>query len=366
MISSARVFSPSQRKYLVGILQYVSGAIVGLKYKYQLRAANERNSDNVYLDISDFYYGRYFYSFIKFFNIEGVRLDIRLRPKTFYRLSGTEYGNMVLSERLVSIASPVANGRIIGDGDADVILAPYDFLPSRKNSQYNVPMTMHPSMYSRGFWNKPIERTEARATILFIGNSNAELYSELDAGDAFDMISRIRLCELLEQSAVCRRLQPGESVPAMKSGDFIWASSENRIPRDRFRQTLGDVGFFLCAPGVFMPLCHNLIEAMSVGAIPLIQRSYAELLEPPLEHGVNAMVFNGEDDLLPCVNEALHMDPIEITDMKQRVLDYYEQYLTPSAVVSRILAPETKEIRLLTGKKSVDMLVAYKRARKTG
>jgi hypothetical protein len=45
-----------------------------------------------------------------------------------------------------------------------------------------------------------------------------------------------------------------------------------------------------------MPLCHNVIEAMSVGTIPIIQKEYAALY-PNLTDNENAVIFNDLEHL---------------------------------------------------------------------
>lgn len=92
---------------------------------------------------------------------------------------------------------------------------------------------------------------------------------------------------------------------------------------------------------------------MSVGTIPLLQRAYAELLEPTLEHGDTAIVFEGEADFMERVNEALAMTPEDVGAMKERVHSYYETHLTPQAVVAAVLSPDIRRIRLLAGEQSV-------------
>src|SRR3990167_5062911 len=54
--------------------------------------------------------------------------------------------------------------------------------------------------------------------------------------------------------------------------------------------------FFLAPPGVQMPLCHNIIEAIAVGTIPFT--NYYNWFEVPLEDGKNCIAFNDEKELL--------------------------------------------------------------------
>jgi hypothetical protein len=333
------------------------GSLVGLRYRLGPPPAMAAAGPRVTLDLRRFHYSRYFYSFVKCLAIEGVGVDLRFRPQTMHALSRAQYGNMVLAERLVSLVASRGRGPWIGDSPGGVGFGTFDFQVSRDPAVYDVPMAQHPLMYARGLWNRPVETGEPRPAVLFIGNSEPGTYSKIDHDGVFDVIGRIRLRELLAKSGLGRDLAAGDDLAAGTAGRVTLVDSSQRpIPMEDFRQTVAGFGFFLCAPGVFMPLCHNLIEAMSVGTIPLIQRSYAALLEPVLEHGRNAIVFDGEADLVERVGEALAMDPDRIGGMKRRVLDYYDAHLSPRAVAQRILRPDLRQVRMLAGERSVNLL----------
>ena len=43
-----------------------------------------------------------------------------------------------------------------------------------------------------------------------------------------------------------------------------------------------------------MPMCHNIIESMAVGVIPIT--NYPEWFDPDLEHMKNCIVFDDQKD----------------------------------------------------------------------
>jgi hypothetical protein len=332
------------------------GTLSGIRYQ---RGSTPVNSDvpvRVTLDISRYVYARYFFSFVKFLALEGMGVDLRLRPETIYDISRAQYGSRVLSERLVTLTNFSRRGRMIGDRRAEVGFGPYDFEPSRDPAIYDVPMAQHPLMYAKGLWNQPVQAGMPCAAILFVGNYEPGIYTRIESEGLFDVIGRIRLREILCGSGLAREASPADFGKIAEGFVTLVDSARCPVQIEDFRQLVSSFGFFLCAPGAFMPLCHNLIEAMSVGTIPLIQRSYAELLQPALEQGKNAIVFENEEDLTPCVKAALQMSPEEIGSMKRRVLHYYEQNLAPQAVVARVMAPEVRRIRMLAGEFSLAML----------
>jgi hypothetical protein len=66
---------------------------------------------------------------------------------------------------------------------------------------------------------------------------------------------------------------------------------------EELRPTLSHFNFFLACPGFIMPYSHNVVEAMSVGAIPVIQDTYAHMFFPTLKHNINAIIFTDLGDL---------------------------------------------------------------------
>ena len=125
----------------------------------------------------------------------------------------------------------------------------------------------------------------------------------------------------------------------------IMDQSQSRIDQTRWLQTLATSDFFLCPPGFVMPMCHNTVEAMAVGAIPII--NYPEWFDPHLEHRKNCIVFDDKVDLLDKLNEVLQMDGNEIARMRRQVVDYYDNRLTPESFVRRIESSKTDKVVVL-------------------
>jgi len=309
------------------------------------------------IDIQQFCYARYFYSFVKFLDIEGHAVILRARPETVDLINRSQYANTVLSERLVALAKASIGGRwLIADQGGGITLEPYDFIPSEDPSVVDIPMAQHPAMYSHGYWNQQVIPSSPQASILFLGNSSSELYSRITTDGLFDVIDRVRLREVLHRLPACRAAKAGIKCGVQVPGIQMIDSVVSQVAMEDFRQVVSGFGFFLCAPGVFMPLCHNLVEAMSVGTVPIIQKAYADLMVPPLTDGLNAVVFNDEAQLLERVDKILQMPASRIGELREGVRDYYENHLTPRAVVGKVLAPGVRKIRMLAGDHSLRLL----------
>jgi hypothetical protein len=109
--------------------------------------------------------------------------------------------------------------------------------------------------------------------------------------------------------------------------------------------TLADADFFLSPPGIVMPMCHNLIEAMAVGTIPIT--NYPEWMRPNLVHMENCIVFDDEDDLIRKVKLALSLNESEIARMRANVIDYYRKHLDPRIFVKELEARQERDVTVL-------------------
>ncbi|MGD8631536.1 MAG: hypothetical protein PVG72_12525 [Gammaproteobacteria bacterium] len=103
--------------------------------------------------------------------------------------------------------------------------------------------------------------------------------------------------------------------------------------------------FFICPPGYSMPMCHNVIEAMAVGAIPVI--NYPEWFTPALKHMENCIVFGDREDLIRQVEAVLEMGHEQISGLRNRVIEYYENHLHPGRFVSNLEAREDYKLTVL-------------------
>jgi hypothetical protein len=118
---------------------------------------------------------------------------------------------------------------------------------------------------------------------------------------------------------------------------FVLAEPESfRIDISRWLPTIASADFFLCPPGYVMPMCHNTVEAMAVGTIPII--NYPEWFQPGLVHLENCVAFGDADDLIRQLHAVIAMEPRRIAEMRQNVVKYYESSLTAESFARRIEA----------------------------
>jgi len=70
-----------------------------------------------------------------------------------------------------------------------------------------------------------------------------------------------------------------------------------------------------------MPLCHNLIEALAMGAIPILQ--YPQYMTPPLTDNVNCLRYQDAEDLIKVINTALQLSLADKRKLSDNAKNYY-------------------------------------------
>ena len=115
---------------------------------------------------------------------------------------------------------------------------------------------------------------------------------------------------------------------------IIFDATTARVGRGEWLPIVSSCEFFLCLPGVLMPMSHNLVEAMSVGTIPIL--NYPEWLSPKPTHGVNCLTYSTIDELIQVVEYAFHAQPQEVERLRRGALEYHDNYLDPKSFLQSI------------------------------
>ena len=120
-----------------------------------------------------------------------------------------------------------------------------------------------------------------------------------------------------------------QSTPVILSDSRIESiSASDWLP------TLSSAQFFVCCPGSSQPTCHNLIEAMSVGTIPIIE--YGDRVTPELRDGENAICFRGKIGLVEAIHRVDSLGPGQISQMRRNVSNFYDDHLCGTKFLTRL------------------------------
>ena len=323
-----------------------------LRFMFYRSNASKTNKGLIHFNISKIgSYGRYFYLLVKFFQLQGYRISIERKFSAFKSIhQGESYLRYLIDERMISFSRKNKN-TLLEFNDSNLSSAYFDFLLPHNNNIsdcFFVPISMHPIFYHRNTWAEVIEEGERKQSIFMAGNFNEQLYGKSNEVN-FNVISRPKLLAILKEKNLASEIKALDSLEVAIKEDahhkcFIINTEDCRIPINQLRSYLNHFAFYLSCPGVVMPYCHNIVEAMSAGCIPLIQKEYANMMQPPLTDKVNALFFNTAADLPQSISMAYNMDQNTLTTMRKNVMAYYQNHLTPKAVTENLLSGDFKAI----------------------
>ena len=170
------------------------------------------------------------------------------------------------------------------------------------------------------------ERDERRG-IFFAGNQKPR-YGDAKMQRNFGVLSRLDLISELQTHFPSRIASNWDEAKDLQS--IVLSDSRlSPISATQWLPALARANFFLCCPGSSQPTCHNLIEAMSVGTIPLIE--YGNRITPTLRDGETAICFQGRSGLVDAVHRIDQMTTEDLRRIRQNVAAFFDEHLCGSA-----------------------------------
>ena len=215
-----------------------------------------------------------------------------------------------------------------------------------------IPYPMHPLHYDTDLPERLNAARENDKKIRIFFSGDTEGYTRNRTNYPTAKLTRVEIIDAIlknlhDQIVLVSDL---ESQNALLEGEYIRKcvivdNSKFRIDAKAWLDTLSRSDFFLCPPGYVMPMCHNVIEAMAVGTIPII--NYPEWLNPGLIDMVNCITFDSKADLVKKTAQVLNMEREQIEEMRTRVIEYYQNNLDPAGFMKKLESNTDKEITLL-------------------
>lgn len=316
---------------------------------------------HVYVDLHDPLFNKqYTYLLLKFFLIEGYCLVLRFRPSLILRFNALKYTEPIFSERSTYIlpykpgSQPFVSISDIPGLDKTISFNYFNAV--NKPGRYVIPMTLHPLFYKKNIWNEDVPIKERVQAVFFAGNVEGKAYKESSHLARFGMRSRYEQIERLKE---VNSLRVYERISGRGEHGAVYLIDRRDlgVGIDGWRELLAQFCFFLALPGQVMPFCHNIIEAMSVGTIPILHENYAKLFEPPLKDMQNAITYT-ESNLVEKLRGALELNREKLSQISGNTTSYYHNYLVPGAVVSNILSEDISELALCGEGDSVKLMEA--------
>jgi len=188
-----------------------------------------------------------------------------------------------------------------------------------------LPYIMHPGNYLQ----PEIKTLPKNIGILMSGNFEKKIYNTNVIPDNFGMLNRWQIYQEVLKHNKLLLITGDELVKDLMSGKFkrnfvLMKWQSGAISTEKWRYYLSSADFIFCAPGMTMPICHNVLEAMSVGVIPIL--NYPHWLNPSLKESFNCLIYNDICDIEIIVDKALSLSENKKNEMKENVIEYYKGY----------------------------------------
>lgn len=179
--------------------------------------------------------------------------------------------------------------------------------------------------------------------ILFAGAFSREHYDKDETRTLFGLLTRYQIIEVVRTAFAGTALyEPTDYESFMKDANagtlrdkiVICDSDRVRIPESDWFSVLARSAYFLSPPGVLQPFCHNTVESMSVGTVPLLQ--YPDRYIPQLVHGINCLRFTSQESLIALVGEVLGQVQFPWPELSAASHRYYRDNLSSQAFERRL------------------------------
>lgn len=334
-----------------------------LYYIILLRSQSVKPKEKkVFIDVRDIMLNRYLYAFIKYFQFVGYTVYLPKDKKIVSILSLKKgefiYGSWILKEKIKFGVPKISTITI----NKEQLSNDY-FEPNGGTNAYHVPMSEYPAFYFYGVENPIIDIKDKRKNSVFMsGNMDAAYYYNISKSKFFDVLSRREVADFIMNKNYYLEIESLDQLNNFIKADIdskvllIDTKEKFRIPFRDLKTILNKFNFYLALPGILIPQSHNLIEAMSVGCIPVIHKNYADLFKPVLIHMVNAVIYNSLSELNHSLLELFKLDETIINSMRDRVYIYYKNYLSPESIVDKIENNDFSKIYIQAEGKSLELL----------
>jgi hypothetical protein len=176
-----------------------------------------------------------------------------------------------------------------------------------------------------------LRKSPKRSAIFFAGNQKPR-YGDAKMQKNFGVLSRLEILGTLAERFPSRIATSMET--ANDRSIVISDSRVESIAAADWLPSLARSRFFVCCPGSSQPMCHNLVEAMSVGTIPILE--YGDRVTPRLRDGENAICFEAKAGLVDAIDRIDRLSSVQVTRLSQNVADFYDEHLCGTKFMARL------------------------------
>jgi len=317
-------------------------------FTHKADRASAINKKTVAFDVEDNRFTRHLYNFIIFFIQSGYKVYVKKRVSFIGNLQ--DYSKNLLETRNLFFVDQLPSNiplKFTSVEKKGFVNLRDDYLSIKKteNESLTYPFSMHPMIYKDHLDDEieELRKSTKKIRVFFAGAIEPE-YEHGNFKELFKIIDRYTLFRAIVQHYSPEYviiIKTEEGLKIFEKSDYLNKIIMMKSPGavhwvywDKWYRLLAKADFFLALPGIKIPLCHNLIEAMSLGVIPILQ--YYDFLAHPLENNVNCIMFKTKDELYEKIDEIKTLGNSEIKKLREGVINYYETYLKPEKFINQI------------------------------
>ncbi|MGG6269230.1 hypothetical protein ACQ4M3_40120 [Leptolyngbya sp. AN03gr2] len=209
---------------------------------------------------------------------------------------------------------------------------------------FMLPYSVHPALLQGRFIEEiqQLRQQQRFISILFSGNTKPHAQFRYFIEQYYQVPSRDRTVEYLARTQrntieISTPKQRDQIItnPAQYQNNSVVLCTCKGLAENWLKE-LATAKFFLALPGLYMLMCHNAIEAMSVGCIPIL--CYENWFSPALVHRKNCLTYRCIEELPELIESVAQMSEAEISGMRTAVIEYFDRYLAPQSIANFIKA----------------------------
>lgn len=202
-----------------------------------------------------------------------------------------------------------------------------------------MPYPMHPATLDHYSPDRLTNlRDQSDRTRLFFAGNQKPSYGQGKIGRRFGICNRIEMLTTTRRAFSNRICDAIDS--SQRDSIVLSDSRSTSIAASDWLPTLARTHFFLCCPGSSQPVCHHLVEAMSVGTIPVLE--YADRITPRLVNGETAITFSGRGGLVRAIRRIDAMSEHEVATMRANVVRFFDDHLCQRQFLQQLRDGETE------------------------
>jgi hypothetical protein len=223
----------------------------------------------------------------------------------------------------------------------------FEFLDDIKKDDLFYPITMYRKFLSPSLADA-VYKTAGRESgrkiaALFIGNVDDKYYNNEQTKKFFGIYTRYEIFSFISSAFKEELYAPPSYKDFLKKIDsgflkdkIVLINTNNfEVPSDAWFDILLETDFFIHMCGFIQPYCHNQIESMLAGCVPVTQ--FNRFFVPRFEQEKDALLFETKEELRKEL-EKIVSGAYEgiIRSMRRNILSYYRDYYSGQSFKEKI------------------------------